>query len=348
MSKISIPDAGLELHAEPGDNLLKVLRRNQAPVRYSCKRGECGSCKCRVLAGEVELEEHAAAALTPAQREAGLILACRSRIRGDLVLGLVDSDDFIVHPERRVVTAVEAVEELVPGTFLLRLRIRYVDRDGEPFVFSAGQYARLGVHCGDELLARDFSIASTPVDAEYDDVLEFHIRRTAGGAFSGLLGGIIRPGATVYVEGPMGSGHFRPRHAGPLFAVSAGTGLAPMLSIVRTALLNGKTEDVVLYAGFRDAAEVYGRDELAALASEYPNFRYCVVVESGAGGRPGRVGDALLADVPDFAGAKVYLAGSPAMVEAVSAALRLRGVQEADIHADAYYVSRQPAPVPAA
>ena len=340
MPTISIPSHGLQLAAHDDENLLKVLRRHQVPIGYSCKRGECGSCKCAVESGSVELGPHAEAALPPAQRAQGLVLACCARVHGDVQLRLIDSDDFIVHPERRLVTHVVALEPLAPEVYALRLHIDFVDRDGEPFVFSAGQYATLSVRGADGAwIERDFSLAGTPVAAEYDDLLEFHIRRNPQGAFSGLLGNVIAVGSTVYVNGPQGSSHFRPRHSGALYAVAAGTGLGPMLSIVRTALHNGKLEPIALYAGFRSSGDVYGVAELDALAAEFPNFSAHVVVEEGAasGQRSGRVGDALLADVKRFDGAKIYLAGSPAMVDAVCAALRTRGVGAGDLHADAYH-----------
>ncbi len=343
MPTISIPALGLHLQADLDDNLLKVLRRSEVPIHYSCKQGECGSCKCVLESGTVDLRGYKDTALPEAQRAQGLILACCSRIQGDVQLGLVDSDDYIVHPERYLVTTVTGLTELAPEVFSLRLKIRYVDREGEPFIFSAGQYAQLTAQTGPEsTIARDFSMASTPVDAEYDDELEFHIRRTPTGAFSGLLGREIVVGSTVFVDGPMGSSHFRPRHLGALIAVAAGTGLAPMLSIVRTALDNGKFEPVVLYAGFKTAQEVYGRDALADLARRFANFRFHIVVEQDApaGDRSGLVGDALLGDGHSLDGAKVYLAGSPAMVEAVSAALIERGLPHGDVHADAFYAPR--------
>ncbi len=343
MPIISIPQYDLKLQADPDDNLLKVLRRHKVPIHYSCKQGECGSCKCVLEQGEVELQGYKDTALPQAQRELGLILACCSRLKGDVQLRLIDSDDFIVHPERHLVTEVIGLRELVPEVFSLRLKIRYVDRDGEAFLFSAGQYAQVSVQTGPaSMVARDFSMASTPVDAEYDDELEFHIRRTPTGAFSGLLGRSIVVGSRVFVDGPMGSSHFRPRHEGPLYAVSAGTGLAPMLSIVKTALNNGKMDPVVFYAGFKTADEVYGREDLAQLQREFRNFRAHVVVESGASSddRAGRVGDVLLTDVVDFSDAKAYLAGSPAMVEAVTAALLARGLPAGDVHADAFYAPK--------
>jgi ferredoxin-NAD(P)+ reductase (naphthalene dioxygenase ferredoxin-specific) len=343
MPTISIPELGLRLQAGADDNLLKVLRRHEVPIRHSCKRGECGSCKCRLEAGHVEMAECSETALPRQQREQGLILACRARLDGDITLGLVDSDDYIAHPLRHLVATVLSLRELAPMVVALRAQIRWADLDGAPFVFSAGQYVRLAVGAAAAPeQARAFSIASTPVEAEYDDELEFHIRRNPDGAFSQLLGGAVAPGTSLFIEGPLGVGYFRPRHEGPLVAVGAGTGLAPMLSIVRTALANGKTDPVVLYAGFRSAGEVYGVEALDALRREYANFSAHLVVEEGASAsqRSGLVGDALLEDVADFADAKVYLAGSPAMVHAVAERLFAHGLRAGDLHADAFDAAR--------
>ncbi len=340
MPIVSIPALGLQLQAAADENLLKVLRRNRVPVRWSCKRGECGTCKCLVQGGQVVMSEVQEQALPPRQRLQGLILACSSRVVGDLQLQLVDPDDYIEHPRRRLDCRVLALRELAPEVFSLVLGVVGADDPLGPLVFSAGQYAHLQAQGPDGLwIGRDFSMAGTPVQAEYDGVLEFHIRRTVGGTFSALLGASIVPGARLRVEAPMGEAYFRPRHQGPLYAVSAGTGLGPMLSVVETALDNGKTDPVLLYAGFRNVSEVYGGERIAELSRRHPNFQAHVVVEydSPGGMRGGRVGEALLADLRDHASAKFYLAGSPSMVDAVSRQLLQRGVAPRDLHADAFY-----------
>ncbi len=339
MPIISIPALGLRLSADADENLLKVLRRHRVPIAWSCKRGECGTCKCLVERGEVALSGYQPQALPASQREQGLVLACSSRVVGDVQLRLVDSDDFIEHPRRQLRCRVLELCELAPEVFSLRLGILDTGADAAPFMFSAGQYAHLKARKADGLwVGRDFSMAGTPVRAEYDGELEFHIRRTPDGAFSGLLGRGIVPGTELQLEGPMGTAHFRPRHEGPLYAVAAGTGLGPMLSLVETALDNGKTDVVALYAGFRDVAEVYGVERLAQLARRHANFQFHVVVEfdAGSGMRAGRVGDALFADAHDFASGKFYLAGSPAMVDAVGRQLLERGVAPGDVHADSF------------
>lgn len=342
MPRIHILPSGLTLDADPAENLLKVLRRNQIPIRYSCRSGECGSCKCVLESGQVEMKAFHPKALPATQRQAGVILACRATVQDDITLRLIDSDDLIFHPERKLLCRVLAVDEVAPEVFSLRLHIEYADQGGVPFTFSAGQYAQLVLDVDGQEVRRDFSMASTPVDAEYDDLLEFHIRRSPDGAFSRHLGGRIRPDTALLVQGPMGTSYFRPRHEGPIYAVGGGTGLAPMLSIVQTALANGVTEPVTLYAGFRTLADAYRLDLLESLRREWPNFRYVIALDQPPEApRPhvvaGPVGAALLRDVADFAGAKVYLAGPPAMVETLAADLLARGVPERDIHADAFY-----------
>jgi CDP-4-dehydro-6-deoxyglucose reductase/ferredoxin-NAD(P)+ reductase (naphthalene dioxygenase ferredoxin-specific) len=75
----------LEGHAPPiavesGDTVLSSLLRAGVPFPFSCQAGNCGTCKCRLVAGEVLLLEHSAQALSAEERAAGLILACRSQV----------------------------------------------------------------------------------------------------------------------------------------------------------------------------------------------------------------------------------------------------------------------------
>ncbi|CAZ88855.1 2Fe-2S iron-sulfur cluster-binding protein [Thiomonas arsenitoxydans] len=342
MPRVHILPAETDLLADPDENLLKLLRRHQVPIRYSCKSGECGSCKCVLESGQVKLKKYDPKALPDAQRDSGIILACRAILSEDITIRLTDSDDLIAHPERKLLCRVVALEPLTQDIFALRLHIEFADMEGIPFTFSAGQYVQIVVEVDGQEIARDFSMASTPVDAEYDDLLEFHIRRTPTGALSSLLGGVIRPGAQLLVRGPMGTSYFRPRHQGPLYAVGGGTGLAPMLSVAQTALDNGKLEPVVLFAGFRNQADVYGLEQMEQMRRSYRNFSYHLALDEAQPGDPPQavhrpLAAHLLEQVADFAGSKVYLAGPPGMVEAISASLLERGLPEKDLHADAFY-----------
>jgi CDP-4-dehydro-6-deoxyglucose reductase/ferredoxin-NAD(P)+ reductase (naphthalene dioxygenase ferredoxin-specific) len=71
---------------EAGDTILASLLRAGIPFPFSCQAGNCGTCKCRLVAGEIFELEHSASALAAEERARGLILACRSQPWGDAVV----------------------------------------------------------------------------------------------------------------------------------------------------------------------------------------------------------------------------------------------------------------------
>ncbi len=79
----------LEGHSAPiparaGETLLEALLRAGVPVAYACQSGNCGACKCVLVSGVVEELEFSESALSRAERDASVLLACRSRIAGDI------------------------------------------------------------------------------------------------------------------------------------------------------------------------------------------------------------------------------------------------------------------------
>lgn len=77
-------DQPVEVRA--GDTLLAAVLRAGVPFPFSCQAGNCGTCKCALISGEVAELEYSEQALSPEERTAGLILACRSQPWGDTVI----------------------------------------------------------------------------------------------------------------------------------------------------------------------------------------------------------------------------------------------------------------------
>ena len=75
--------------AQDGETLLDALLRNGVLFPYSCQTGNCGTCKCEHVSGEIVELEHSEAALSQAERAGGVVLACRTRVRGDVRLRLL-------------------------------------------------------------------------------------------------------------------------------------------------------------------------------------------------------------------------------------------------------------------
>jgi CDP-4-dehydro-6-deoxyglucose reductase/ferredoxin-NAD(P)+ reductase (naphthalene dioxygenase ferredoxin-specific) len=210
--------------------------------------------------------------------------------------------------------------------------LRLVPPAGVRFEFRAGQYAKLGFGA---LPPRDYSMANAP----HEPILEFHIRDVGDGA-SRYAVRRLTLGETVTVDGPMGDAYLRPEHPGAIIAIAGGSGLAPMKSIVETALHRGLMQQVHLYFGVRNERDLYLVGHFEQLAAAHGNLRFVPVVAEPSGRsrwRTGLVGDAVLADVGNLAGCKAYLAGPPPMIETAVAQLRAHGLPAADIHADPFY-----------
>lgn len=104
---------------------------------------------------------------------------------------------------------------------------------------------------------------------EEDTVLELHVRRVPGGLASDhWLFGTVAVGDRVDAIGPLGDFHVptTEEDAGePMVLIGGGTGLAPLVGIVRTALARHPERAVVLYHGVRDESDLYDRERFAEL-----------------------------------------------------------------------------------
>ena len=210
---------------------------------------------------------------------------------------------------------------------------RVVLKPARPLEFSPGQYAQL--QFTPEHI-RPYSMAGMAADA----TLEFHVRVLAGGRVSGYIANGLRPGDAVRVSGPLGSAYLRTKHEGPVLCVAGGTGLAPILSILRGALAQGMPNPVHLYFGVRSRRDVYGLDWLGDIERRHPAFKLHVVVTSGGDPREQRCGlvtEAIEHDLDSLDGWRAYLCGSPPMVEAATVLARQKGIDPARIYADAFY-----------
>ncbi len=70
--------------------LLVALLRHGIIFPYSCQSGVCGTCKCKLIKGRVDLDIYSDAALNPVEVQQGLILACRARLLSDVTIRKLD------------------------------------------------------------------------------------------------------------------------------------------------------------------------------------------------------------------------------------------------------------------
>ncbi len=308
-----------------GETLLLAALRQGIAFPNSCRVGGCGTCKCRVAEGQVRELTETGYLLSGDEIDRGFVLACQSVPRGDVSIEVAMGEP----PAPRTPGRIVAQHRLTHDILQLQVQL------DAPLAYRAGQHARLSV---DDLpgVARNYSFA-TP--SEPEGRLEFLVRKVPGGSLSSLLNDVDLRGQPITVEGPLGEFWLRPGDA-PLLMVAGGSGLAPILAMLREAAAAGCTRPVTLLFGARKPHDLYAQDEIDALAKAWRAPFHFLPVLSEAGddaGWPGAKGwvtdqiDGLLAP-----GAHAYLCGPPPMIDAAQARLQRLGVQATDIHCDPF------------
>ena len=189
----------------------------------------------------------------------------------------------------------------------------------ERFQFLAGQYLEFLLKDGQR---RAYSIANAP---EQEGPLELHIRHLPGGLFTDFVFGAVTPALKekdiLRFEGPLGSFFLREDSKKPIIFVAAGTGFAPIKSIIEQMQAKKIQRPIHLYWGGRRPGDLYLNDLCQAWEKEISDFKYIPVIsdalaEDGWQGRTGFVHQAVMVDHPDMQDFQVYACGAPVMVNA--------------------------------
>ncbi|MFJ7912802.1 FAD-binding oxidoreductase [Kitasatospora sp. NPDC096204] len=271
-------------------------------------------------------------ALPPGARERGEVLLCRTFPCGPLTAVLPYEQSRILYggiPVREAVVSV--LDRVTQDT--VRLELHLDDPDCQ---FDPGRFMELQAP-GDEA-GRAYSLADT---GNWEGRLEFYVRLREGGHFSSYLADRARPGDRLTVHGPQGAFGLHETGLRPRWFVAGGTGLAPLLAMVRRMAEWQDPQPARLFLGVNEPQDVYGLDELAAVAVELPGFRYEVCVwKPGPGwfGPTGTPADLLAAALPEPGGAApdLYVCGPPAMVDAVLRAAASAGVPPEQVHRERF------------
>ena len=325
--QLRIEPDGVTIDAVEHDTLLQAARRGGVVLAYECGWGSCGACKVTLVEGQVELMYPGAPAVNPRDARRNRILACQSRAISDVTIARGPGEWSAPAPRCVEQQAIlRDIEDLAP-----EIR-QFSFETAEPVDFRPGQYAIL--HLGDGL-RRCYSMGNLPGT----NVLQFIAKRYEGGRGSNMLAALA-PGARITIEAPFGTCTLR-RQPGRKVFVAGGTGIAPILAMLREAadagLDFGSSVDVIY--GARAPADLAAGDLLEAAIARVAQARYLPVVEAAPPGWPhasGFVTDAIRSTIPDPAAAEFYVAGPPVMVNAVKSLLRGADVPITQVHYDAF------------
>lgn len=205
--------------------------------------------------------------------------------------------------------------------------------DGQPFAFTAGQYLRFEVEVQGEPLSRCYSASSSPLRPS---LISVTVKRVDGGVVSNWLHDHLTVGRQLNAVGPAGAFTVPEAAArGPLLLISGGSGITPVMSILRALSDSHSYPDTVFLHAARTPADLVFRDELVYRAKVTPNLRVVFLPErvehlvpsDGYIGVQGRISEALLqAVVPDLAQRTVMCCGPAPFMKAVRDAALAQGV----------------------
>jgi ring-1,2-phenylacetyl-CoA epoxidase subunit PaaE len=220
----------------------------------------------------------------------------------------------------------------------------------ERFAFKAGQHLTLRGTIDGEEVRRNYSLCTAPDEGEW----MVTVKRIGGGLFSNWIGDELKPGDTIDVMPPHGSFtcSFDPAQSRRLVGIAGGSGITPVMSLIRTLLHDEPHSRFTLLYGNRDSSSVIFLEALSGLKDKHLDrlelYHFLDAEEqdielfNGMLDRE-RLEEAIAALVPDAAEVDGwFICGPGPMMDAAEGALLDRNIAKERIHIERFTADRPP------
>lgn len=207
----------------------------------------------------------------------------------------------------------------------------FASPEGKRFAFEAGQYFLFDLDVAGETESRCYSISSSP---KRSHAFSITVKRVAGGRISNWLHDNLAVHAKVKANGPLG--HFIRPHARKYLFLSGGSGITPVMSMLRDIADTCAPADVVFLHAARSPKDLIFRNELTWLAERVKGLRLHFLPETVTGeahwpGLTGRISsDYMKLAVPDLAERTVLCCGPAPFMAAARTITSALGVPSAN------------------
>lgn len=171
---------------------------------------------------------------------------------------------------------IQAVEKITDKA--VRIAFNIPENLKADYQFTAGQYITLKTTLDGESMRRDYSICSAPKSGQ----LQVAVKEVYNGQFSKYANNALKAGDSIEVSAPQGRFTFTsdPSAKRTLALVAAGSGITPVMSILKTILTEEPNSEVVLIYGNKAPKDTMFLNELLELKAEYPNALHLQFVYS--------------------------------------------------------------------
>ncbi|MBE1495605.1 benzoate/toluate 1,2-dioxygenase reductase subunit [Amycolatopsis lexingtonensis] len=321
----------------PDQTVADASYRQRINIPLDCRDGACGTCKAFCESGEYDGGTYIDDALTADEAGRGYVLPCSMKPKSDLVLRIASTSAVAKTQAATYPATITALDRLSPTTMAVTLETPERDK----LAFLPGQYVNIAVPGTGE--SRSYSFSNAPDEKH----LTFLVKITPGGVMSEYLTGRAKTGDELTFTGPHGSFFLRETDR-PVLLLAGGTGLAPILSILRTLRAAGSTRPVHLIYGVStddDLVEVETLEELAAQV-ENLTWDHCVADPGSTAPHKGYVTTLIRDEHLHGGDVAVYLCGPPPMVEAVREHFSGAGFEPTGFYYEKFALAATPVPEP--
>jgi propane monooxygenase reductase component len=334
--KVRFEPVGIEMEVEEGETVLDAAFRQGISLMHGCKEGQCGSCKSKLIDGDIELLKYSTFALPDYESEADHILLCRTHAYSDISVELLNYDEDLLSRSIAVKSFQGKLKKISQLTHDIRLLEIEIDK---PLKFWAGQYVDLTL--ADRSITRAFSMANAPADGGH---LSFIIKKYPNGAFSSLLDGELKVGDAVVAKGPYGTCFRREERSGPMLLIGGGSGMSPIWSILSDHIASGEQRPIRFFYGARTRADLFYLEELQAISDKLSDFRFIPALSHASDedkwdGETGFVHEVVARHLraEKMSGAiDAYACGPTPMIDAMLPVLQMNGVEPDHIYFDKF------------
>ncbi|WP_045394590.1 hybrid-cluster NAD(P)-dependent oxidoreductase [Vibrio rotiferianus] len=237
-------------------------------------------------------------------------------------------------PNRMSLTCVER-EEIARDFVTLWLE----PSKGQLPTYLPGQHLPIEVDIDGKKVGRRYTLSSSP---SRPGRYAISVKRVSGGRVSNALLDNLQVGDVLEAETPDGQFHLKEHSVQPLLLLSAGSGVTPMLSMVRYLADHNQLDDVVFYHQCSSEIDIPCKDELNELKRQHPGLDVKICLTQPAVdwfGLKGRISLSHIKQIKDVEQRQVFVCGPDGFMQKAKNLLLKKGLPEDNYHQEAFGVS---------
>jgi CDP-4-dehydro-6-deoxyglucose reductase, E3 len=328
--KIQLTEQDINFDIENEETVLEAALRQEHNLPYGCRNGACGTCKAKIISGDITYADNLPEGLSEKEHQQGVALLCQASAASNLSIEARTIETPADIKLKQVPCRVTICEKLNNDVIRLILELPKTER----LQFMAGQYIDILMKDGKR---RSFSLANPPHE---DQKLELHIRYYEGGLFSEYAFNDLKNKTLLRIEGPLGQFTLHESDRS-IIMIAGGTGFAPVKSLVEYSLEKNDARPLHIYWGARTKTDLYFDDIAKQWSIDHKHIKYSPVLSETDNindwkGKTGFVHEAVLADYADLSEYDIYACGPPPMINAVVESFPEQGLDKKRLFSDSF------------